>query len=548
MIIVRYNAYIGYRIDVHHVILGLIDDAISDELKLAGTSAPRIKLALDKLCSREQVQKVESTPWDSPALKSYGRDLMQDAENLNPVIGRDKEIREIMKILCTHNGNPLLIGEPGVGKTAVVEGLAQRIISGDVPCCLKDVRIVELSMGLLLAGATYQGEFQARLMKILREVGRASEDVVLFVDEIHCVLGACRTQGSLDAANLIKPMLASGRMRCIGATTIKEYKKYVEKDKAFERRFQLVHVTQPSLADTLTILRGLKEKIEDNNSGLRIQDEALEVAVELSSRYISSRHQPDKAIKLVQQAAVNVRLQLDCPIEIDELREKEISIKLRLKALDKKTDNASKARLVKVENELRDLKGKLKDMQQTYRKEKLWVAISKAEKVMVDNAMLTETVRPEHIAEVISSWTGILVTRLGQNEKSLLVSLPDRLHQRVVGQNNAVSAVATAIQRSRSRLGKPRRPIGSFLFLGPLGIGKTELAKALAEQLFGDENLLVRFDMSEIMEKNTVARLIGASPGYVIFQHFLVFSDENHGFANAGLPTCHGIVLNSIAL
>ncbi|KAJ3704035.1 hypothetical protein LUZ61_007740 [Rhynchospora tenuis] len=360
----------------------------------------------------------------------------------------------------------------------------------------------------------------------------------------------------MDAANFIKPMLDSGWLRCIGATTIKEFKKYVEKDKAFERRFQVVHVTQPSLADTLNILRGIKEKIEYDNEGLRIKDETLKVAVELSNRYISGRHQPDKAIKLVQQAAANVRLQLDCPVEIVELQEQEISLKLELQAIDKKNDCASKARVLEVEKELLELKDKLQDMKLTYRMEKLRVdkyrklkhwrgeilssqqeakkkmdqarlsdiehdlrrtdlAISKAEKVMGCNVMLTETVGPEHIAEVVSCWTGIPVTRLGQNEKTLLASLADRLHQRVVGQDDAVNAVATAIVRSRSGLGKPQRPIGSFILLGPPGVGKTELAKALAEQLFGDENLLVRFDMSEFMEKNSVARLIGASPGLV---------------------------------
>ena len=559
---------------VDSLIAGLLDDSqISEALKDAGVDGSGLKAEVEKTRGSS---RVESAGGDLhfEALKKYGRDLVEQAAKLDPVIGRDDEIRRTIRILSRRTkNNPVLIGEPGVGKTAVAEGLAQRIARGDVPSNLQGVRLIALDMGAMVAGAKYRGEFEERVKAVLKEVEDSSGQVVLFIDEMHLVLGAGRTEGSMDAANLFKPLLARGQLRCIGATTLEEYRKYIEKDAAFERRFQQVLVKEPSVGDTVSILRGLKERYQGHH-GVRIMDRALVVAAQLSDRYITGRRLPDKAIDLMDEACANVRVALDSqPEEIDALERRRIQLEVELHALEKEKDKASAVRAGEVREELAGLRDKLQPLMLRYRREKervdelrrlqqkreevlvavqeaetrmdlarvadlkygalmeLDAAIRKYEKQAVEEAakneakedegegssrpMLTETVGPEQIAEVVSRWTGIPVTRLGQNEKDRLLHLADRLHERVVGQDEAVQAVAEAVLRSRAGLSRPGQPTGSFLFLGPTGVGKTELAKALAEQLFDDESQLVRFDMSEYMEQHSVARLIGAPPGYV---------------------------------
>ncbi len=499
------------------------------------------------------------------ALKNYGRDLTELARagKLDPVIGRDDEIRRIMQVLTRRTkNNPVLIGEPGVGKTAVVEGLAQRIASGDVPEILKNRRIVALDMGALIAGAKYRGEFEDRLKAVLKEVVDSDGEVILFIDEIHTLVGAGAAEGAMDAANLLKPALARGELRCIGATTLTEYRKYIEKDTALERRFQPVLVEEPSVEDTIAILRGLKEKYEVHH-GVRITDGAIVAAATLSHRYITDRHLPDKAIDLIDEAASRLRIEIDSlPTEIDELQRRAVQLEIEKRALAKEKDAASKERLAAIEAELAEIQEKVSAMKAQWQKEKELIATIRELKVQIDEtreaaeraeregdldrasqlrygelvrlnqrleaateelarhhrehgSMLSEEVTEEDIARVVSRWTGIPVSRLLEGEKAKLLTMEERLRRRVVGQDDAIAAVAAAVRRARAGLKDPNRPIGSFLFLGPTGVGKTELARALAEFLFDDERAMVRLDMSEYMEKHSVARMIGAPPGYV---------------------------------
>lgn len=551
-------------ISTEHLLMGIVEE--SDEP--VQSLCHEFGLNKDKIMSTIKANRKGNVNNDNPednykALEKYGRDLTAAARKnkIDPVIGRDDEIRRTVEILSRRRkNNPVLIGEPGVGKTAIVEGLARRIVAGDVPESLKNKTLYSLDMGSLIAGAKYRGEFEERLKSVLNEIAKSDGQILLFIDEIHTVVGAGASEGSMDAGNILKPMLARGELRCIGATTLNEYQKYIEKDAALERRFQPVMVNQPSVEDTITILRGLKERYEIHH-GVRIRDKALVAAAVLSDRYISDRFLPDKAIDLVDEAAAKLRTEIESmPTPIDELRHKIMQLEIEEQSLNKETDDASKERLAKITETKNELKEKESTLKAQWDKEKQSILRTQAIKKEIDSVksqmeqaehnsdlakaselkygklpelqqklkdqeaylaehqdsqLLKEEVGEEDIAQVVSRWTGIPVTKMMTGEREKLLHLDETLHQRVVGQDKAVQVVSDAIIRARAGIKDPNRPIGSFIFLGPTGVGKTELAKTLAESLFDDERNIIRIDMSEYMEKHTVSRLIGAPPGYV---------------------------------
>ena len=550
-------------VSVEHIFAELLREPASTGL---GQVAADAGLSADKftetmMAVRGPHRVTSANPEESyEALSKYGRNLVEAASKgkLDPVIGRDAEIRRVIRILSRRTkNNPVLIGEAGVGKTAIAEGLAYRIVKGDVPEGLKNKTIFALDMGALIAGAKYRGEFEERLKAVLSEVQKSEGQIILFIDELHTIVGAGKTDGAMDAGNLLKPLLARGELHCIGATTLDEYRKYIEKDPALERRFQTVLVEEPSVEDTISILRGLKERFEVHH-GVRISDSSIVEAVVLSNRYITDRQLPDKAIDLIDEAAAMIRTEIDSlPTELDEANRKVMQLEIEREALRKETDDASRERLEKLENELRnlqmtqaelkgqwenekgvinvvrDLKGEIEQtrlaIEDATRRGDLQAAselkyaklpelekrLHEAENGQEAPRLLKQEVRPDDVADIVARWTGIPVTRLLQSERDKLIHLPDKLHERVIGQDEAVQAVSDAVLRTRAGLSDPSRPQGSFIFLGPTGVGKTELCKALAEALFDSEENIVRLDMSEYMEKHSVARLIGAPPGYV---------------------------------
>ena len=532
-------------------------------LKTFGTDSNKVLNAMKKIRGNKKVDN-KNAEENMKALEKYSTDLTALARKgkLDPVIGRDEEVRRIIQVLNRRTkNNPVLIGEPGVGKTAIVEGLAQRIVRGDVPESLKDVKLVSLDMGALVAGAKFRGEFEERLKAVLKEVEESNGDIVMFIDELHTVVGAGATEGSMDAGNLLKPMLARGILRTIGATTINEYRKYIEKDPALERRFQPVLVDEPSVEDTISILRGLKEKYEVHH-GIRILDSALIQAAKLSDRYITDRFLPDKAIDLIDEAASSLRIEIDSmPEEIDTMMRQKIQLEIEREALKKETSDEAKAKVDDISKQITELDVKINTLKCQWEKEKASITgeasikdeIDKVKKKIEEaerntdlqtaaelkygkllelekqlrdcqsrdkseNHLLKEEIDDEDIANVVSKWTGIPVNKLVESEKQKLVEMEDILHKRLIGQDEAVETVSDAIRRARSGLKDPKRPIGTFLFLGPTGVGKTELAKSLAEFMFNDEDALIRIDMSEYMEKHNVARLGGAPPGYVGYE------------------------------
>ncbi len=552
-------------VSVEHLMLALFSEATADVKRLLqdhGVTRTRFSEELSKVKANPVTSDNPEDTYD--ALKKYGTDLVERArtKELDPVIGRDSEIRNVVRILSRKTkNNPVLIGEPGVGKTAIAEGLAQRIVRGDVPEGLKDRTIFSLDMGALIAGAKYRGEFEERLKAVLEQVRKSEGRIILFIDELHTIVGAGKTEGSMDAGNLLKPMLARGELHCIGATTLDEYRKYIEKDAALERRFQPVQVDEPTVEDTISILRGLKERYEIFH-GVRIHDNALVAAATLSDRYITDRFLPDKAIDLVDEACAKIRTEIDSmPAELDDLRRKIMQQEIEEMALKKEDDQLSRDRLAELKRELADEKEQFNAMKSRWEAEKSGVDRVKEIKADIDrirgqieqaqgaleyekaaklkysdlpelekqlreaeadsehhatqNSMVHDTVTENEIADIVGKWTGIPVSRLMEGEREKLLRLPDILHKRVIGQDEAVELVSEAIQRSRAGIADPDRPIGSFLFLGPTGVGKTELAKSLAECLFDDEHSMVRIDMTEYMEKFSVSRLIGAPPGYV---------------------------------